>query len=164
MRLDKLQEDPWLGLLVTREGWEWEAKPTPSWDQPPSSRKKKKALELDQQQNPSCTHVPGRRELLPSYFLATGSQRLVWWFQMYFQTVCDCIWSCFRAPTCPLTIDIQLDACQDRPPPPIPHLLPFPLKPCPAEDSRLLHLPFLSFYVRVGYVRVGLEENPSQSL
>ena len=49
-------------------------------------------------------------ELLPSYFLATVNQRLVWLFQMYFQTICDRIWSCFRAPTCQLIIDIQLDA------------------------------------------------------
>jgi hypothetical protein len=51
-------------------------------------------------------------KLLPSYFLATVDQRLAWLVQMYFQTVHDCIWSCFRAPTCRLTIDLQLDACQ----------------------------------------------------
>ena len=46
-------------------------------------------------------------ELFPSYFIATVNQRLVWLFQLYFQTVCDCIW---------LAIDIQLDACQDSHP------------------------------------------------
>ena len=31
---------------------------------------------------------------------------------MCFQTICDCPWFCFRAPTCWLTIVIQLNACQ----------------------------------------------------
>lgn len=110
--------------------------------------KEEKHEKLDLQQNSSCTQVPGRTpqlvldpELLPSYLLATVNQRLVWLYQMYFQTICDCSWSCFRTPTCPLTIDIQLDTCQP------PHLLPFPERPCPAEGWSL---PFPSCCVRVG--------------
>ena len=110
--------------------------------------RKKKAWEVDLQQNPSWTHIPGKT-LPSSYFLSTVNPKLVWLFQMYFQTICDCIWSCFRARTCRLTIDIQLDTCQDRHPPP-PHLLPFPIKPCPAEGSRLLCLPVLLCQVWVG--------------
>lgn len=54
-------------------------------------------------------------ELLPSYILVTVNQRLVWLFQLYLQTLCDCISSSFRTPTGQLTLDIQLDACQTGP-------------------------------------------------
>ena len=72
----------------------------------------------------SLAHTP---ELLPSYFLATVNQRLVWLFQMYFQTVCDSS-SCFRAPTCGLIV-ILLYACQTGHSSPSPsHLLLFSYK------------------------------------
>ena len=66
----------------------------------------------------SLAHTP---ELLPSYFLKI---RKIWLFQMYFQTVCDCSWFCFRAPTYRLMIVIQLDACQTK----LPCLLPISYK------------------------------------
>lgn len=56
-----------------------------------------------------------RPELLPSYSLTTVSQKSIWLFQVCLQTTCDCVWSCFRAPTCQLTIIIQLNACQEGP-------------------------------------------------
>lgn len=90
----------------------------------PAHPKEKKAWELDLKQNLSCTNYQEGSpmacpwpELFPSHFLATVSERWVWMFQMCFQTVCDCIWSCFRAFACQFTIGIQLDACQDRCPP-----------------------------------------------
>ena len=36
---------------------------------------------------------------------------------MYFQTVCNCSWFCFRTPTCRLTIVILLGVCEARYPP-----------------------------------------------
>lgn len=49
---------------------------------------------------------------------------------MYFQTLCDWLWICFKAPTCWVTVVIQLDDCQAK------HPLtcsPFPIKLCPTE-------------------------------
>jgi hypothetical protein len=74
-------------------------------------------------------------ESLPRYFLATVNQKLVGIFQMYFQTICDCIWSCFRALNCWITIVIQFDGCQDG--------FRFFIKPCPDESVGLLHQNFL---------------------
>lgn len=97
---------------------EWETKPTPSWDQPIL---KKKSLRTWPEAEPKLYQLPGRipmacpwPELFPSHFLATVSQRWVWMFQMCFQTICDCLCSCFKALACQFTIDLQLDACQDR--------------------------------------------------
>ena len=88
------------------------------------------------QEGPHDLTLAHTSDIFPSYFLATVNQRLVWLFQMYFGTICDRSWSCFRAPTFQLTIVIQLDACQAR------HLLacsPFPIKPCPTESLKLIH-------------------------
>lgn len=82
----------------------------------------KLTCELDLQQNPSChprtlkdpSACPSA-ESLPSYFLATDKQRLVWLFQKGFQAIHACVWSGFRAPTCQHTIIIQLYACQAKP-------------------------------------------------
>lgn len=91
----------------------------------------KRASELDLQLNPSCTsqlHLDSYSEWLPSYFLATDNQRLVWLIQMYFQTICDCSWFCFKAHICWLNLLV---------------CLPFPIKPYPDGALGLLHLPVL---------------------
>ena len=65
---------------------------------------------------------------------------------MYFQIqpLCDYAQSCFRAPTCWLTIVIQLGACQ------LGNLLiccPVPIKPCPVEGLVFI---LISCWVRDG--------------
>jgi hypothetical protein len=79
-------------------------------------------------------------ELLSSYFLSTVNQRLVWLFQMYFQTICDCVQLCFRAPICWRTIVIQLDTCQAKLPLLAHHFL--HIKPYSPKSSGL-HPPIL---------------------
>ena len=95
-------------------------------------------------------------ELLSSYFLSTVNQRLVWLFQMYFQTICDCIQSCFRALTCWLIVIHSIRCLPDWTPSP---WLLFSYKNLSCWGSRLICLPFASCCIRV-----GLEESPRLSL
>ena len=60
------------------------------------------------------------------YFLAAVNQRLAWLFLMYFQTVCDCSWFCFRAPSHLLAYSTIRCSPGWR----SPCLFPFPIKPC----------------------------------
>ena len=96
-------------------------------------------------------HIP---EFLASYFLTRINPILGCLFQMFFQIICDCLWFCFRAPTCWLTIVIQLDACQAENPL---ACSPFPIKPCPAESSGL-HPPVLLYQRLHGCQRLSLNK------
>ena len=129
----------------------WEAKPTLSWDQPPSKRKEKKnpanltynRTQADPRTRKDLMACPWP-ELLPNDFLVTVNQRLVWLFQMHFKTVCECIQSCFRAPTCRFIV-ILLDACQTGHPSSPPYLLLFSYKTlsCWGFEAALPSLPIL---------------------
>jgi hypothetical protein len=108
------------------------------------------------QQGPPPLFILGQ-----SSSLATSKQQLIKdsLFQVYFQTCGDCIWSCLRAPTCWLTIVILIDICQTGLPPSPPHWVLLSYKILSCWDLGLIHLSFLSYWVRV-----GLEESPSLSL